>query len=163
MAPESATHEDRQIAIEQYKVYVNAAIGLSNKRSDENRFYMAILSSFVAATYAIMKLDGLKSFQSVLIIVVGLLGLFVAISWKQRLVLHLIRSRAKFVVIYKLEEYLGHYCFKSENEAFNSECEKKKNSGSIDISTLTEIEMKLSTVFSIIFVVIMVIGLFNAC
>ena len=93
----------------QYKLYVETAEKVSEKRQNSNNFYLALNSSlFTLLGYLATVLDGLW------IIILPIMGISISFVWRQNINSFSQLNSAKYDVIHKLEEYLPASLFKTE-------------------------------------------------
>ncbi|KAF0232542.1 MAG: hypothetical protein FD177_2429 [Desulfovibrionaceae bacterium] len=143
--------EFKKILVEQYKEYVKSADNLSSRRGQDNKYYITVLSSFVAGTFYLYSHQEFSHNKGELVTILGLLGLLLSLSWKQRLISYRQLSSAKYKVLHDMEQHLGFPCFKDEWKHILSAEKKYKN--------LTSSEEKLPFASTMIFFITSSLGL----
>jgi hypothetical protein len=123
--------------IEQYKLCVQMADNVSNRREKTNKFYLTVLSGLLAILSIVQTLaDGIKDFMLFLFSVLAIVLCFI---WKSNISEYKKLNSAKFKVINELEKELPYECF-------NKEYEHLKNN---NYSTLTKIEKYIPIIFTV--------------
>ena len=88
--------------LEQYKLYVDSAQRISERRSDANKFLLAVNSALVT----LAALGGASLEESIVVILISVTGVLVAASWFGLITSYRNLNTAKFKVIHELEERL---------------------------------------------------------
>lgn len=135
--------------IEQYKLCVQMADNVSNRREKTNKFYLTVLSGLLAVLSIVQTLaDGIKDFMLFLFSALAIVLCFV---WKSNISEYKKLNSAKFKVINELEKELPYACFNTENEYL-------KNN---NYSTLTKIEKSIPIIFTIPYGFLLVYSLYQ--
>jgi hypothetical protein len=100
--------------LEQYKLYVEMADRISNRRGQTNRFYISLLSGLLALLSIVVGSHIFSDFQSVVFIVVAILGLALCILWNINIRSHRQLNSGKFKVIHEMEQHLPFPCYDKE-------------------------------------------------
>jgi len=98
--------------LEQYKLYVQMADNISNRRSQANTFYISVLSGFLVLIPVIIQNGLVKSMF--FLTGVGLLGTTLCLVWFVTLQQYRHLNSGKFKVIHDMEKELPFACFDIE-------------------------------------------------
>ena len=140
--------EDQQLAMEQYKLYVEMADRVSARRADVNKFYITLLTSLLALFSIITKTSGIASIANFLMIVGSIFGIILCLIWLINIRSYRQLNSGKFKVIQKMEERLPFSCFKSEWEILG----KGKSVNSY--FALTKVEQCIPISFAILYLLL---------
>jgi hypothetical protein len=110
--------------LEQYKLYVEMADRISERRMQTNRFYISLLSGLLALLSILVSGD--KFNQTVIFIIVSLLGIALCILWHINIRSYRQLNSGKFKVIHEIEQYLPFPCYDKEWELLGEGEEKSK-------------------------------------
>ncbi|ADB58813.1 RipA family octameric membrane protein [Archaeoglobus profundus] len=124
--------------LEQYKLFVEMADRVSNRRMHTNMFYISLVSALIAVTSVLREVG---SFNSVIILSISGLGIIVCILWYVHIESYRKLNSAKFTVIHEIEKYLPYPCYYKEWEVL----EKSR------YVLLSKIEQGITIIFAIIF------------
>lgn len=105
--------------LEQYKLYVEMADRISERRMNANRFYMALLSGLLIMISFVVNKDNINALaeqQFVIYLATGILGALVCIVWFINIRSYRQLNTAKFQVIHEIEETLSYAPYKTEWE-----------------------------------------------
>ncbi len=111
MRPEEYGEKFSDHFLEQYKLYVEMADRISQRREQSNRFYVALLTS-LAALLVILARFGLDTendaggFLKAVILAIGALGSVLAIIWFVNIKSYRQLNTAKFQIINRMEKQL---------------------------------------------------------
>ena len=120
MSPDDYGPEYKPHLLEQYKLYVEMADRVSQRRDQSNRFYVTIVSALAAIVVIIARLgvpaDGTEVMlsASVAFVVAGLFGLALSVVWFFNIRSYRMLNRAKFKVINRMEKQLPFAAYKKE-------------------------------------------------
>lgn len=103
-----------QPLIEQYKTYVNRSNDVSNRRLKTNQFYVSLLSGGIAAIGLLVKPQRLTGIQYIGLIVVGLVGVALCVTWFFNIWSYKQLNQGKYQVIHDMEQKLPHACYTDE-------------------------------------------------
>ncbi|MCC9261171.1 MAG: hypothetical protein K8V75_02195 [Methanobrevibacter woesei] len=94
------TSLDDSYLFEQYKLYVNMANDVSNRRESTNKFYISIISAIISVTsYITIYYNTIPIFLLIIIIIISIL-------WEAHINEYRQLNKAKFEVINHIENYL---------------------------------------------------------
>lgn len=105
---------NQQALTEQYKVYVNRSSDVSNRRLKTNRFYVSLLSAGIGVMGLLINSQQLTDIQYIGLIVIGLVGIALCISWLLNIWSYKQLNKGKYAVIHEMEEKLPHACYRDE-------------------------------------------------
>ena len=107
--------------LEQYKLYVEMADRVSERRMQTNKFYISLLSGLLALFPILVSVGTSK--QTVILIILPLLGIALCILWYINILSYRQLNSGKFKVIHEIEQYLPFPCYDKEWELLG---EKRK-------------------------------------
>ncbi|MBO8143582.1 MAG: hypothetical protein H0Z16_03220 [Thermodesulfobacterium sp.] len=110
--------------LEQYKLYVEMADRISERRMQTNKFYISLLSGLLALLSILVSVG--KFNQTVIFIIVSLLGIALCILWHINIRSYKQLNSGKFKVIHEMEQYLPFPCYDKEWELLGEGKEKSK-------------------------------------
>ena len=97
--------------LEQYKLYVEMADRVSDRRERTNRFYTSLLSALIAL---VPILQSKKMLSPLLLMAISLLGMALCFVWHRNIESYRILNSGKFAVIHKMEKDLPCQCYADE-------------------------------------------------
>ena len=92
--------------LEQYKLYVEMADRVSQRRDQSNRFYVTIVSALVALLVVMARLGAADSVWAAALLIAGLFGAALSLIWLQNIRSYRTLNSAKFDVINAIESQL---------------------------------------------------------
>ena len=109
MNPEEYGEKYSDHLMEQYKLYVEMADRVSQRRDQSNRFYVALLGALAAilviAARFVLSDDGESSmFMTAVILAGGVFGAALSIIWRINIQSYRTLNSAKFKIIHELEK-----------------------------------------------------------
>lgn len=111
--------------LEQYKLYVEMADRISQRRTERNRYYLSLLSILLSVPSLIIALNISNEFQitfeKILFIGISLLGITLCSFWIANIHSYKKLNKAKFEVIIEMENNLPYSCYKNEWEKLGKE------------------------------------------
>ena len=110
--------------LEQYKLYVEMADRISERRMQTNKFYISLLSGLLALLSILVTTE--KFNQSLVFIVVSMLGMALCILWHVNILSYRQLNSGKFQVIHEMEQHLPFPCYDREWELLGEGKEKSK-------------------------------------
>ena len=136
--------------LEQYKLYVEMADRVSQRRDQSNRFYVTILSAIAAIVVVITRfgvpVDGVP--PNVVFFAIGLFGIALSVVWQLNIKSYRVLNSTKFDVINEIEKQLPSQGYSKEWDLLeNPPPERDK------YLQLTRVEQRVPIIF---------IGLFTA-
>ncbi len=120
-------NHDNKTLFEQYKLYVQMADSMSQRRQYANQYYTSLTVALISIPST---LDiGVLTEPNLLSIIIAIIGCMLCLIWSGNIQSYKSLSNSKFQVIYKLEAHLSFSCFKEEWELL------KKQNHHVDLST----------------------------
>lgn len=132
-------NEDNSSFLEVYKIYVQTAENISEKRLKSNSFYLALCSALVTVSVTLFEFN----IFGVLNLVIYFIGMLVSIVWLSNIKSYKSLNSAKYQVIHNLEKNLPIKCFYDEWEIIKQKKHRK----------LSDIEGYVPIIFIIVFLV----------
>ena len=130
-----------EILLRQYELMVNSACQVTAWRQTTNGFYLTVNTTLLAvATY-------LFGSEQLTVQVISLIGIAIAILWRQNIEYHRKLNSSKFQVIHRIEKRLPMEIFRLEHEYF-----KRENH-----NDATQIEKKIPVLFAIAYAIILLL------
>jgi energy-coupling factor transporter transmembrane protein EcfT len=114
MTPEE--DQKQKIIFEQYKLYVEMADRISQRRAQTNQFYLTILSALVVILSFIVSNHLYAKILNLVIVVVGVVGILLCIIWYYNIESYKQLNSGKFKVIHEMEAALPFAAYKREWE-----------------------------------------------
>jgi heme/copper-type cytochrome/quinol oxidase subunit 4 len=145
------SNEDKKLEalLEQYKLYVQMADNVSNRRSQANAFYISVITGLLAVQS--IALDKFTSYiQYIVLLSVGILGILLGMIWFTNLISYKRLNSAKFKVIHEMEKSLPFACFDKEWELLGRGKDKEQ------YFPLTKVEMIIPFLLMIPFIILIV-------
>lgn len=143
--------------MDQYKLYVEMADRVSQRRDHSNRFYSALLTGLLAVILVVAKLTGWETsvhFPAVVLLAVALVGLAICTIWFINVRSYRQLNSAKFKIVHEIEEQLPFPCYRKEWNILRPETGKKR------YLQITRIEQFVPLVLSIPYLVLVGYSLF---
>lgn len=137
---------DRELLFQQYKLNVEMADRVSQRRADANKFYIALIGSLLTYVITILKEKTLTECV-LLIFMFGVLGIALALIWYLNIKSYRSLNAAKFEVITQQEQLLPDQSFTKEWQFLDG-----IDGGSKKHITLTKVESYIPCILSIPFI-----------
>ena len=100
--------------LEQYKLYVEMADRISQRRDQSNRFYASLVSAIAVSLVVLGRLGVSGSELYVALLIAGLFGGSLSVVWFVNLQSYRVLNRAKYRVIHRMEDMLPWAGYKEE-------------------------------------------------
>lgn len=127
MRPEEYGENFQDHLLEQYKLYVQMADNVSERRDRSNAFYLTLLSGLLVIVSAIVSIWGADSVTASLMIgVIGIVGIFLCIIWFFNIRSYRQLNGGKFRVIHLIERQLPFACYDEEWEVLGRSEDRRK-------------------------------------
>ena len=143
--------------MDQYKLYVEMADRVSQRRDQSNRFHSALLTGLLAVISVVANLTNWQTsdhLPAVIFLTVALVGLVICAIWFINVRSYRQLNSSKFKIIHELEEQLPFPCYRKEWDILRPEAGKKR------YLQITRIEQFVPFVLSIPYLVLMGYSLF---
>ena len=116
MEPSQYGPDYRAHLLEQYKLYVEMADRISQRRDQSNRFYASLVSALVVALVVASRIGISGTDLYTVLLVAGLFGGSLSVVWFVNLHSYRALNSAKYHVILRMEEALPWAGYKEEDE-----------------------------------------------
>ena len=158
MNPETYGDKYPDHLLEQYKLYVEMADRISQRRDQSNRFYVTIVSALAAIVVVIARFgvpaDAANGALSHIgFLAIGLFGLALSIIWFFNIRSYRALNSAKFAIINEIEKQLP---FAGYTEKWNI---LRPPSGSPRCMQLTRVEQFVPVIFTALFLLLTIYAL----
>lgn len=144
---EEISTENLAIITEQYKIFIEMADRISERRGKANQFYIAALTGLVAIMSFIVSCSVSGEYQLQIVIFCSIFGVLLCIVWWINLQSYRKLNAAKFSVIHDIEKKLPFACYRDEWEYLGNGNNGKK------YRQLTKVEGLIPIIFSLLFIV----------
>lgn len=114
-------NESKELLIEQYKVYVEMADRVSERRVGVGKLYISLLSGLLIIIPLILEKNTPADIQKVVFTVIGFLGLALCVVWLLNIRSYKQLNSLKFRVIQEMEQQLPFSCYAREWEVLKEE------------------------------------------
>ena len=159
MNPDEYGEEYRAHLLEQYKLYVEMADRVSQRRDQSNRFYVTIVSALAAIVVVIARFGVPADTESGVLsdigfLAIGLFGAALSVIWYLNIRSYRTLNSAKFAIINKIEEQLPFAGYSDEWEIL------RPPSGRPQYLQLTRVEQFVPVIFIALFIVLTIYALY---
>jgi len=139
-----------RLLLEQYKLYVQMADKISDRRADANKFFISLLTGLLALLSAVVALRTPATIQSAVLFTVAILGIVLCIIWW--FIIHSYKqlNTGKFKVVHEMEKKLPYACYDREWEVLGRGEDRAK------YLPLTHVEQYVPLLFKVPFVVLLI-------
>ncbi|MYB77115.1 MAG: hypothetical protein F4X83_08475 [Chloroflexi bacterium] len=144
---------DSEQLLEQYKLYVEMADRISQRRDQSNRLYASLLTALVALLLVFTRLDLSTEIGTVVLLVDGISGILLSTVWFVNLQSYSTLNKVKFTIINDLESRLPAQGYSTEEELL------RQSNGWFGYRRLTAVEQLAPVVFSLPFCVLIAYSL----
>ncbi len=135
---------------EQYKLYVEMADRVSQRRAQTNEFYLTVISALIVILSFIISNHLYQNLLDIVILVIGFIGILLCIVWYFNIQAYKQLNTGKFEVIHEMENMLPYSPYKREWEIL------KKGQDKSVYFPLTHIEKYLPLIMALLFVILIV-------
>lgn len=113
--------------LEEYKLYVQMADNISERRDRSNAFYLTLLSGLLVIVSAIGTIWGADSVTASLMVgIIGVVGILLCVVWFFNIRSYRQLNRGKFKVIHLIEQQLPLACYDEEWEMLGRGEDRRK-------------------------------------
>ena len=116
----------REHLLEQYKLYVEMADRVSQRRGQANAFYVSLLLALLAWLTFLADRDFSSAAQDAVLVGTGVAGIFVCFIWYVHIRSYQQLNSGKFKVIHEMEQLLPFPCYDREWELLGVGQDKRK-------------------------------------
>ncbi|MHA1195166.1 MAG: RipA family octameric membrane protein [Promethearchaeota archaeon] len=159
MNEENIEESSRNILIEQYKLYVEMADRVSNRRNNSNIFYVSLLSSILALFMFIIEHKIIPDFSifNFFLLLIGMISVSLSITWFFNIRSYEQLNSVKFDIIHNMEKELPYQCYKKEWDLIKGEEGDKKKK----YLRVTKIEQSVPFIFIILYTSLLIYSIIN--
>lgn len=116
MKPDEYGDKYQDHLLEQYKLYVEMADRVSQRREQANRFYVTLASAIVALLILLARYDALAGVWAVALLISGVFGVALSVIWIVNIRSYRQLNTAKFTIINRMEKRLPYAGYADEWE-----------------------------------------------
>ena len=138
--------------IEQYKIFVESADKVSDRRAETNKFFISILSALLAFLAFVFTKKISAGYEKIILISFSILGLLLNGIWFTNIMSYSKLNYAKFKIINDMEKRLAYRCF-------DKEWDELGRGKSKEYKTLTSIEKLVPIILGIPFLLLLIYSL----
>jgi hypothetical protein len=117
---------NREHLLEQYKLYVEMADRVSQRRTQANAFYVSLLLALLAWLTFLADRDFSSAAEDAVLVGTGIAGIFVCFIWYVHIRSYRQLNSGKFKVIHEMEQLLPFPCYDREWELLEEGQDKKR-------------------------------------
>lgn len=117
---------DKNILLEQYKLFLQTSEDLVSRRQNVNSFYISINSALVAVFGALLAFNISPFYQCIFSIVLSVVGIILSISWVKILISYGDLNSSKMKIISHIEKQLPASLYDAEWAALSDKLNKRK-------------------------------------
>ena len=103
MSPNEYERANSELLLEQYKLYVEMADRISQRREQSNRFYVGLLTALVALLVVLTRLNPSNGIEAIVFLIDGLCGVLLSVIWFINIQSYRALNKVKFEIINNLE------------------------------------------------------------
>lgn len=134
-----------EIFFEQYKLYVQSALEISQRRNSANTYFLTI-NTFLFTALGGASVAGLEVLQLGWVFFISMAGIVLCYYWFRLIQSYKGLNKGKFKIIHQMEERLPVKLFKDEWDILGEDSTK--------YHLVTDVEMKIPWVFSALYIVL---------
>jgi len=149
MKKEMYGEQFREHLLEQYKLYVEMADRVSDRRERTNRFYISLLLLLLALLSVVITKDVLEKLQKFAFMAVAMLGLVLCALWELNIRSYRKLNSGKFTIIHEMEQHLPYKCYDREWKILN-------DGQGIKYLQLTRIEQWIPIVVAVLYALLFI-------
>ena len=150
--------QENSLLLDLYKLYVEMADRVSERRLQYNKFYMTLLSGLLVILSFITNKEHPEiadPYQSSIFIAFGLMGCLICLTWFYNIRSHRQLNSKKFEVIHEIERDLPYPLYAREWKLLGEGKDSKK------YFQLTKVEKYIPVILSIPYLILTILGLIN--
>lgn len=157
MPPDDYGENYNDHLLEQYKLYVEMADRVSQRRDQSNRFYVTIVSALAAIVVIIARFGAPENgaLLEVAFLVIGLFGLALSVIWHFNIRSYRTLNSAKFDIINSIERQLPYAGYSKEWEILS-----KPPQGRPQYQQLTRVEQFVPVIFMALFAALTIYAIY---
>lgn len=144
---------DKNLLLEQYKVFLQTSEDLVSRRQNVNNFYISINSALMATFGIIWALDILPIYMFFTGLLMSMVGIILSLSWIKLLAAYGDLNSSKMKIISYIEKQLPASLYDAEWAALSDKLNKRK------YVSFTNSEKRVPVLFIVIYICISICGL----
>lgn len=145
MKPEEYGEKYPDHFLEQYKLYVEMADRVSQRREQSNRFYVTLVAAIVALLILAARLGVADGVWPIIFLISGLFGIALSVVWQFNINSYRQLNRVKFAIIGEMEKQLPAAPYADEWQLL------RPKEGPPQYIQLTRVERFVPVIFSLLF------------
>jgi hypothetical protein len=145
---------DHGTLLEQYKLYVQLADKVSDRRADANRFYTSLLTGLLALLSAVTGLKPATAIESAVLSVVAVVGVLLCYVWFVTIRSYRQLNSGKFKVINEVEKRLAFDFYEREWEVLGRGKDPRR------YRPLTRVDSYVPQLFAIPYALLLLVALY---
>ena len=153
MTPEDYGDKYSDHFLEQYKLYVEMADRISQRREQSNRFYVTLVSAVVALLIVVSRIGTPMGAWPIVLLVSGIFGAALSSVWYFNIRSYRTLNSAKFTVINQMESQLPTSGYSDEWELLRPKGTRPQ------YFQLTRVEQFVPVIFLLLFVALIIYSL----
>ena len=154
MKPEKYGEKYPDHFLEQYKLYVEMADRISQRREQSNRFYVTLVAAIVALLILAARLGVADGVWPIIFLISGLFGIALSAVWHFNINSYRQLNRAKFGIIGEMEKQLPAAPYADEWKLL------RPKAGPPQYIQLTRVERFVPALFAVLFAALFGYGLY---
>jgi len=144
---------DKNILLEQYKVFLQTSEDLVSRRQNVNNFYISINSALMAVFGIIWALDILSIYKFFTGILLSVIGIILSVSWIKLLASYGDLNSSKMKIISYIEKQLPASLYDAEWAALSDKLNKRK------YVSFTNSEKRVPVLFIVVYACVSICGI----
>lgn len=148
MIEEQKNTTNINLIMEQYKLYVDMADRISQRRAEANKYYISILSGILIVLAIIFEKGSDHELQTLILRMVSIVGVLICSVWFVNLQSYRQLNSGKFKVIHEMEKSLPFSCYDREWQIL------KEGRNYRQYFPLTHIEKYIPLIFAIPYIIL---------
>ena len=118
--------DEKEMLLEQYKLYVEMADRVSQRRVENNKFYITLLSTILIVLSVVIDKNVFEENVATTFIVISVLGILLSVLWFFNIKSYRQLNTGKFSIINEMERNLPYGCYSKEWKILGEGKEAKK-------------------------------------
>ena len=143
---------DKNILLEQYKLFLQTSEDLVSRRQNVNNFYISINSALMAAFGIILALDIFSIYKFFTCILLSVVGIILSVSWIKLLASYGDLNSSKMKIISYIEKQLPASLYDAEWAALSDKLNKRK------YVSFTNSEKRVPVLFIVVYICVSICG-----
>lgn len=154
-SPASTNEKQDELLLEQYKLYVELADRLSERRINTTSTFYSLVNTLIISSFGVLTAFKIgDSANGILMILIAVLGILFTVNWASTIRSYRSLAAAKYQVIFEMEKRLPFPVFQAEWEAIRNNL-----SLSTSYTAIISIEKIIQTLFIGLYLFIFILGI----